>query len=101
MKVMVVGNSMAPMIKRGDFIEIIPIKHCTFKDVRVGDIVSYWSIGFNKEGKHRFWHKGNVIHRIVNKTSANALIKGDNRAYIEKVPYDKINGKVRLLSKSR
>ncbi len=87
---------MYPTLKYGELVRIIPISPHTYRDVKVGEIVSYWSKGFNRNGQHRFWHKANVIHRIVGKTSAIALIKGDNRDYIEKVPYDKINGRVLL-----
>ena len=97
MKVRVYGDSMQPTLKYRELIEIIPIKNCTRSNVRVGDIVSYWSKGFNREGKPRFWHMANVIHRVVGKTSTYALIKGDNRKYTEKVLYSKINGTVKVL----
>ena len=88
---------MFPTLKFAEVVEIIPIEDCTRKDVKVGEIVSYKSKGFNREGKPRFWHRATVIHRIVGKTKYYALIKGDNRAYIEKVPYDKITGRILLL----
>jgi hypothetical protein len=88
------GDSMFPTLKYGEIIKIATIKNCTYNDVRIGEIVTYWSNGFNRYGKHRFWHKANVCHRIVGKTTAYALIKGDNRKYIEKVYYDKINGRL-------
>jgi signal peptidase I len=90
----VFGDSMFPTLKFGERVKFIPIRHCTYNDVKVGEIVSYWSSGFNRDGKPRFWHRANVVHRVVWKTSAFALIKGDNRDYIEKVLYDKINGKI-------
>lgn len=90
------GNSMLPTLKPCQPLTIIQIKHCTYEDVKVGDIVSYWSDGFNSKGNPRFWHKANVVHRIIGKTSVCALIKGDNIEYVEKVQYNKINGKVKL-----
>ena len=90
------GNSMFPTLKSGEPVKIIPIRHCTYNDVKVGDIVSYWSSGFNRDGKPRFWHKANVVHRVIGKTPICALIKGDNREYVEKVFYNKINGKILL-----
>lgn len=92
----VYGDSMFPTLRFGERVKITPILHCTYKDVKVGDIVSYWSEGFNRYGKHRFWHKANVVHRVVGKALVFALIKGDNRGYIEKVYYDKINGRIDL-----
>ena len=56
-----------------------------YGDVKIGDIVSYWSEGFSRNGKARFWHMTNVIHRLYRKHYA--LIKGGNRKYTEKVPY--------------
>lgn len=88
------GDSMLPTIKFMEKVIVKPISFCTRNDVKVGDIVTYWSIGYNRNGKHRFYHRANVMHRIVGKTLTYALIKGDNREYIEKVPYYKINGKV-------
>ncbi|MEM0201857.1 MAG: hypothetical protein QXR73_01635 [Candidatus Micrarchaeaceae archaeon] len=85
---------MLPTLKSGVTVKIMPIKNCTYNDVRVGEIVTYWSNGFNKDGKHSFWLRGNTCHRIVGKTKAYALIKGDNREYMEKVYYNKINGKL-------
>ncbi|MEM3215965.1 MAG: S26 family signal peptidase [Candidatus Micrarchaeaceae archaeon] len=88
------GDSMLPTLKSGITVKIAPIKNCTYIDVEIGEIVTYWSKGFNKDGKHCFWLQGNTCHRIIGKTKAYALIKGDNRNYIEKVPYNKINGKL-------
>jgi hypothetical protein len=94
---MAFGDSMLPTIGRWEHVKIIPIKNCRYKDVRIGEIVCYHSEGFNREGEHHWWHRADVIHRIVGKTKKLALIKGDNRDYIEKVPYDKIIGRVKLL----
>ena len=94
MEALGLGDSMLPAIKSMEKVLVMPISFCTRNDVKVGDIVTYWSIGYNRKGKHRFYHRANVIHRVIGKTLTCALIKGDNREYIEKVPYYKINGKV-------
>ena len=73
------GSSMLPTIKRGNILHVSPIGYCTYKDVDIGDLVLYWSKGFNSEGKPRFYHRGYVIRSIVGKTRKYALIKGDNR----------------------
>jgi hypothetical protein len=91
-KIRVCGDSMRPTLKFMDVIEVAPIKDCKYNNVKVGDIVSYHSKGFNREGKPRFWHKATVIHRVVGKKRNYALIKGDNRGYKEKVSYDEIVG---------
>lgn len=97
MKARVYGDSMLPTLKYGALIEITQIKSCMYDDIKIGDIVSYWSKGFNRKGEPRFWHMANVIHRVVGKTPTYALIKGDNREYMERVSYSKINGKVKVL----
>ena len=91
---------MLPTIKFKETVIVKPISFCTRSDVKVGDIVTYWSIGYNRKGRHRFYHRANVMHRIVGKTLTHALIKGDNRKYIEEVPYYMINGKVLHLKSS-
>ena len=91
------GDSMFPAILFDSCIKIIPIKNCTYNDVKRGEIVCYRSVGYNRDGEQRFWHRANVIHRVVGKTKKYALIKGDNRRYKEKVPYNKIDGRVIIL----
>lgn len=96
MRTLSFGDSMLPTRGHWDKLKIIPISHCTYKDVKVGEIICYQSRGFNREGEQRFWHRANVVHRIVGKTQHYALVKGDNRDYVEEIPYNKIRGRVIL-----
>ncbi len=93
-RIFVIGDSMLPTFQSRTWLDVLPIENCTKADVEIGDIVTYWSQGYNRKGKHSFWHRGRCVHRIVGKTDSFALIKGDNRDYIEKVFYEKITGKV-------
>ena len=98
-KVRCCGDSMVPTLpKESSVIEIETIKDAKF-ETKIGDIVSYHSIGFNRNGKHsalKYPFGEEVCHRIIGKSEAFALIKGDNREYVEKVLYKNINGIVRL-----
>jgi signal peptidase I len=97
-KVWLYGDSMLPNLQSGNAVIIESIKDAK-TETKIGDIVSYKSKGFDRNGKHRWYHNLSLnytCHRIIGKTPTCALIKGDNREYVEKVFYDKINGIVRL-----
>ena len=98
-KVMCYGDSMMPtMPKGGSVIEIESIKDAK-TETKIGDIVSYRSKGYDRNGIHRWYHNlspNYTVHRIIKKEENHAIIKGDNRAFEEIVEYGKIDGIVRL-----
>jgi len=91
-KIYAIGDSMLPTLPKRGYVDVLFFEKGESKHLKVGDIVVYYSKGFNREGKPSFWHRGRCLHRIIGMTPEYALIKGDNRNYIEKVKYKDILG---------
>lgn len=91
-KIYVVGDSMLPTLPKRGWITVHFFGRGEPKNLKVGDIAVYHSKGFTRTGKPSFWHRGNVVHRIVKLDREYAYIKGDNRAFIEKVKFKDIMG---------
>lgn len=88
---------MKPALKSPSLIEIKEINNCSFDDVEVGNIVVFYSKGYDRCGVHQWYHTlltNRIVHRIIKKTKEFAVIKGDNSCYEERVLYKKIIGKV-------
>ncbi len=91
-KIYFVGDSMLPALPKRGWVKVHFFEKGEPKDLKVGDIVAYHSKGFTREGKPSFWHRGNVMHRIIKLDGEYAYIKGDNRTYMEKVKLTDIHG---------
>ena len=83
---------MLPTLPNRGWIRVHFFKKGERKNLKIGDIVSYHSRGFTREGKPSFWHRSNCVHRIIKLDDEYAYIKGDNRMYIEKVKLKDIHG---------
>ncbi len=64
------GVSMLPTIHRGQILHVEP---CRFEDLQPGQIVTYRNYFFRGEGT--------LTHRLVRKTAAGWVTKGDNNAH--------------------
>ena len=83
---------MLPTLPRRCYIDVHFFGKSENKNLKNGDIVVYRSKGFNRDGKPSIWHKGKCVHRIVKLNAAYAMIKGDNRDYVEHVEIKDILG---------
>jgi signal peptidase I len=82
------GDSMKPALKGWSIVSIKKID----RKLKVGDIILYESIGFNRNGMPT-GHKENVLHRIHGlREDGKIEVKGDNRSYIEVIRPERIRG---------
>lgn len=91
-KIFCYGDSMLPTLPKRGWVKAHFFEKGEPKNLKIGDIVTYHSKGFTREGKPSFWHRANCVHRIVKLDEQYAYIKGDNRTYIEKVSLKDIFG---------
>ena len=83
------GWSMFPFIRDGDFITVKP---ASFEEARIGDVLAYYNLKFNKITVHRLVKKGTIGRGqvLITKGDANRELTYDLPIY----PVDCILGKV-------
>jgi hypothetical protein len=65
-----IGSSMFPTLKTGDILSVAPYKD---KDIRVGDVVAFYSA-----------HDGiRIVHRVISSDKNGIKTKGDNKIAID------------------